>query len=157
MRSWSVAVWASRAALAWAVGGVAVAVTTSGCSQAGPRVQITLPPDGARFTQGATIRFEGAGGGHISDPTGPPLPSSAWVWTSDRDGVLGEGPNLERNDLSIGAHVITLRVDAWRGPLEDEITIHVRAPPSAGRLWPRDGKWIGSVLALLRDGGMRGV
>lgn len=129
MRISPVTVLASKAALVAVLCGAVLVGATSSCSEAGPQVEIFLPPDGARFTQGDTIRFEGAGGGHISDPAGPPLPSSAWVWMSDRDGVLGEGPNLERSDLSVGEHVITLRVDAWRGPLEDEITIHVKAPP----------------------------
>jgi hypothetical protein len=90
-------------------------------------VSIFFPPDGAHFFAGDTIHFAAEGSG-LSHPTDPPS-SIELVWTSSRDGFIGEGPRLDRNDLSVASHRITLRANGSVGSAEDAITIYVDPKP----------------------------
>lgn len=50
-----------------------------------------------------------------------------WRWTSDLDGELGGTALFARNDLSMGEHLITLRVQNSAGVvLRDQIRIFIR-------------------------------
>ncbi len=67
-----------------------------------PVVTIVAPMDGARLGDPSNVRFAGI----AEDPEDGPLPPDWMSWTSDVDGVLGNGPELFRS-LSIGRHRIT--------------------------------------------------
>lgn len=67
---------------------------------------ITEPVDNSQFSFGELIIFSGAG----IDPEDGVLPDDSLKWTSGRDGQMGSGPLIGKNDLSINRHVITLTV-----------------------------------------------
>ena len=69
-----------------------------------PVVTITTPTDSSLLRAGRDIVLQGKG----EDPEDGELAASALVWSSDVDGVLGEGLLVTRDDLSIGPHLITL-------------------------------------------------
>lgn len=69
-----------------------------------PSVEILLPDSGATFSAGELITFEGS----ATDTEDGDLTGEALVWETDRDGEIGTGPSLSRDDLSIGAHTVTL-------------------------------------------------
>ncbi len=71
-----------------------------------PTALINAPADGATFAPGANVLFVGDG----FDLEDGSLPDSRLVWSSDRDGDLGAGRTVERNNLSPGTHHITLTV-----------------------------------------------
>ena len=69
-----------------------------------PSVEILSPDDGATFSSGESITFDGS----ATDPEDGELTGDALVWDSDREGEIGTGQSLTRDDLSIEAHTITL-------------------------------------------------
>lgn len=71
-----------------------------------PEVEIVSPAEGGSFDAGTEVTLTGL----ASDLDGDELAAPAYVWTSDRDGPLGSGPNLTVNGLSLGGHVLTLTV-----------------------------------------------
>jgi Carboxypeptidase regulatory-like domain len=75
-----------------------------GAANRSPVVTIHNPTDGSQVTQGTAIAFQGS----AMDPEDGALSGAAMAWTSDRDGTLGTGTDVTRNDLSVGTHVITL-------------------------------------------------
>jgi hypothetical protein len=84
----------------------------SGCGQAGndtviidntPRAKILLPGD-KEFFEGATINFAGLFTGQ--DTCGS---RCVYAWYSSRDGLLGGGLSIYRNNLSVGLHLIEFR------------------------------------------------
>lgn len=88
-----------------------------------PQVFITAPADGASFTQGQMILFTGA----TLDTDEGPLAADRLVWTSDRDGFLGEGDELAVTTLSPGRHMITLTATDSAGLVaETAIRVSVR-------------------------------
>ena len=99
-----------------------------------PTVEIVSPAEDDAPPSGVqTIRFEATAGDRDEV-----LPDSAVSWSSDRDGVLGNGGVLERraDQLSEGTHVITATVTDGRGASgSDTQTIEVfrvaPPPPSA--------------------------
>lgn len=76
-----------------------------------PTALITAPADGAAYAPGQTVLLIGDG----FDPEDGSLPESRFIWTSDRDGVLGTGRTVERTDLSAGTHLLTLTVGDSQG------------------------------------------
>ena len=70
----------------------------------GGTLQIDAPGDGSVFPFGEQIVFQGQG----MDPVKGSLTFLDLTWESDKDGVLGMGNTLPRNDLSQGEHTITL-------------------------------------------------
>jgi hypothetical protein len=70
-----------------------------------PSVQITAPSAGATFAEGEPVAFAGS----ATDADDGDLTTSL-VWTSSRDGVIGNGGSFTRSDLSPGAHTITAEV-----------------------------------------------
>jgi len=69
-----------------------------------PVVTITSPKDGDVFIVGEEITFSGT----ATDSTTGSLPDEALIWTSDRDGEIGQGGTFTSSDLSEGVHKITL-------------------------------------------------
>jgi hypothetical protein len=78
---------------------------TEGLPSDPPTVTITAPADGTAVALGAPVTLSGV----ASDPEEGDL-SRAIVWSSDRDGVLGQGASLSVSRLSIGTHVIAAKV-----------------------------------------------
>jgi photosystem II stability/assembly factor-like uncharacterized protein len=90
-----------------------------------PLVTIASPEEGASFSQGEPIVFEGS----AVTPGGVPLTGDALRWVSDRDGELGTGRTLTRSDLSVGAHVITLEAtDAFGAVGSASVEVRVTDP-----------------------------
>ncbi len=69
-----------------------------------PVAQITSPADGAAYTVGDTIQFEGS----ATDTEDGVLSGASLVWASDIDGQVGTGGTCSSDGLSPGAHQITL-------------------------------------------------
>lgn len=106
-----------------------------------PAASIITPTDDARFTEGATITFSGAG----VDSEDGNLTGSSLVWTSSEDGQLGTGTMLEKNDLSVATHTITITVTDSGGETgNDTVVIGVIAStentaPTATIVTPTSG------------------
>ncbi len=69
-----------------------------------PDVTITNPLDGNTYTEGDSITFSGS----VYDVDEGALMNNCQVWTSSVDSQIGRGASFSRNDLSAGAHIITL-------------------------------------------------
>ena len=92
---------------------------------ASPVVTITSPFDGAQFSTGALVTFEGS----ASDAEDGDLTSNV-VWTSDWDGEIGTGESVSTNSLSTNMHVITASVtDSGSKSDSDSIMVTVGEPP----------------------------
>lgn len=65
---------------------------------------ITSPADGFKVNLGLPVTFEGSAADHQDGAIG----SEKLVWSSDRDGYLGQGEKITLNSLSAGWHLITL-------------------------------------------------
>ncbi len=71
-----------------------------------PQAAILAPEADATFVISQTVLLHGSG----YDLEDNLLPDTAFVWQSDREGVLGTGAELAINTLSPGAHLLTLQV-----------------------------------------------
>ena len=69
-----------------------------------PVADINSPSDGSSFIAGDVISFIGSATDHEDGN----LTAGSLVWTSNIDGQLGTGININKSDLSIGNHIITL-------------------------------------------------
>lgn len=69
-----------------------------------PKAWMSLPNHRSTHEQGASIAFEGRG----TDQEDGALTGASLVWWSDRDGELGTGASMTRNNLSAGEHLISL-------------------------------------------------
>lgn len=76
-----------------------------------PLVVILGPVNGQTIPAGTPLRLIGA----AYDPEDGMLPSSSLTWTSDRDGLMGQGERLRMRSLSRGPHVITLTATDSQG------------------------------------------
>jgi hypothetical protein len=85
-----------------------------------PTATIDQPTSGATFCAGEMVTFRGS----AYDVNQPLLPESAFVWSSNLNGNLGTGSTRSINTLSVGSHVITLRVTDSSG-LWDEADINL--------------------------------
>ncbi len=93
-----------------------------------PFVTISLPADGASFTEGAPIAFAGA----ASDPEDGDL-TPGLVWTSSLDGPIGTGGSFLRSDLQPGLHVIYAVVtDSGDFAGESQITLSITPNTAPG-------------------------
>lgn len=111
-----------------------------------PTATITQPDTGAAFCVGQTIIFRGS----AIDPNQPGgLPESAFAWRSNVNGNLGTGSTRPVSTLSVGSHIVTLRVTD-NGGLWDEASINLtilsnthpsclNLPPSAQITSPANG------------------
>jgi uncharacterized protein YjdB len=115
--------------LVWARAG-GVTATASLTVHAPPAVGITAPEDSASFAAGDAVRLDGWGT-RMADV---PLPDSALVWTSDRDGEIGTGPVVTTTVLSVGDHTITLTGTSEHG-LSSTATVRltIEEAPAAPR------------------------
>lgn len=88
-----------------------------------PGLEILSPSEGAEFNYLDPISFE-ALADDLEDGVSDP---STWVWSSDRDGILGTGDALSVNawNLSEGQHEISLSVSDTAGHVA-RATRHVR-------------------------------
>ena len=88
-----------------------------------PVAAIEAPLDQAAFAYGENVLLLGEG----MDLEEGSLPDSALTWTSSLDGVLGTGKWLERSNLRLGRHVITLTARDGQGSQSSaSVTIVVR-------------------------------
>lgn len=90
-----------------------------------PTALISAPVDGSTFAPGENVLLVGDG----FDLEDGSLPDSRLIWSSDRDGVLGIGRTVERNDLSAGTHHVTLTVgDSAGNQATATSTLTIRRP-----------------------------
>lgn len=86
-----------------------------------PSAVIMAPCDGASVAQDLSVRLRGA----AVDPEAGWLTGASLVWTSDRDGYLGTGQDLQVL-LTPGAHVVTLTAtDALGGVARHQVNVTV--------------------------------
>jgi hypothetical protein len=105
--------------------GVAV-ITLVACQGPDAKASISSPDNLAHYVAGDSIWFQGeVGSNHPVDIA----VQGDWVWTSDLDGELGDRALFRRNDLSLGEHLITLRVRNDAGlVLRDQVRIFIDPP-----------------------------
>jgi hypothetical protein len=95
-----------------------------------PSLSITAPGTGAATFPGLAVEFAAA----ASDAEDGDL-SATVAWSSDLDGPLGTGANVQRTDLAVGTHLVSAAVtDAGGLAASTSITLTVVpvAPPSSG-------------------------
>lgn len=71
-----------------------------------PQAAISWPPDGSNFESGQSIILNGT----ATDPDGLPIDENNLSWTSDLNGLLGNGKEVLISELLTGTHTITLSV-----------------------------------------------
>ena len=98
-----------------------------GCKHRGTRLTIGFPKNDSHFARGDTIHFAAD---LNSDVDFGVIPSSAWTWTSDRDGTLAKSPRLDTPNLSPGKHVITVTVPHRLGTSSANVTVFVDSAAS---------------------------
>ena len=76
-----------------------------------PVVVILSPTDEARFEYGTNVVFSGS----ASDAEDVVVPASALQWSSDVDGLIGNGATVQTAGLSEGTHQITLTATDSQG------------------------------------------
>ncbi len=101
-------------------GNASVRITVK--SNAIPVVTINSPRDGAYYRTGTKVIFEGV----AVDEEDPSFPNGAFVWRSNRSGVLGTGPRLEKSDLATASHTVTLSVADQQGQTgQATVVVHI--------------------------------
>ena len=99
----------------------AIATATTPAPNKSPTLVITTPADNSVFTRGTKIQFSAT----ATDQEDGNL-SSAIIWRSNRDGVLGTGASLLLN-LSAGTHIISGTVtDTAQSTVSRSITVVVQ-------------------------------
>jgi hypothetical protein len=92
-----------------------------------PLMHLASPLDGDALPAGEAVVFRG----YAVDVEDIVLEDSAYRWTSDRDGELGQGPTLWGIPLSAGEHQITLTVTDRSGKSTSESVKITIAGPEA--------------------------
>lgn len=101
-----------------------VSVTIEPVTNTAPDVAIASPAEGATYTQGSAISFQGYA---QDDEDGNLTPSL--TWSSNLSGNLGLGGAFSLSNLPVGAHQITAAVnDAAGNPGSAVVNIVVQAP-----------------------------
>ncbi len=91
-----------------------------------PEVFIFAPKPGARYMAGMNVTLSGRAN---DDQDGNLYSSTAPVWSSDQDGVLGRGVEVNLHTLSVGTHTITLSATNSLGLTgSTSVTITIEAP-----------------------------
>jgi hypothetical protein len=104
-----------------AAGAPLLLLVTAGLPSDPPVITIEAPAEGATVALGAPLTLSATA---IDAEEGDLSPLI--VWSSDRDGTLGQGPALTVGALSAGAHVITAKVtDASGGMATGSVSITV--------------------------------
>ena len=107
--------------------------TTFTVADSAPRA-IILNPDGSTVPVGATVSLTGIG---TDLEQGPITTPASFAWTSDRDGALGAGPEIQTRKLSRGVHRIVLTVNDDNGHTgRASILLYVGVDPLQGT-WTR--------------------
>lgn len=104
-----------------------------------PTLSVTIdnPPNNSTFNQGDTISFEGTETGGVWPYT--------FTWTSNLDGVIytsAANPDFTKNNLSVGAHTITLTATDNAGQIASAniaLTINPPLPLTATINSPNNG------------------
>ena len=100
-----------------------------------PTASITAPANGAMFNAGDPVLFTGSANDHDDGDLTANL-----SWSSNIDGVIGNGGSFSTAALSSGAHVITAQVtDSGGAPASDTIALTVNTAPSVAVTAPVDG------------------
>ncbi len=113
-----------------------------------PRVAITSPSNGARYTSGSAIRFEGQAPDEDGDL------ADQLVWISDVDGEIGGGSAFTRV-LSVGAHNVTAFATDSRGVegfASVFFTVAPNEPPTVIITSPTDGRSFPFDAVILFEG-----
>ena len=99
-----------------------------------PTVRISTPADGSRYFDYQPVPFDASA---TSDPEGQEL---TFTWTSDVDGLLGQGPSVSRR-LTAGPHTITVwAFDGWANVSKSvHITVQLTYPPTVVITLPLEG------------------
>ncbi len=94
-----------------------------------PEAEILFPRDGDVFTENEEVHLSGRG----TDPEDGRLIGDALAWTSDVEGELGNGEELEgaAGRLRLGSHILTLTVtDSGNSSHADSIQITIEEGPN---------------------------
>jgi tetratricopeptide (TPR) repeat protein len=115
-----------------------------------PSVSIWSPVDGADYRKGQEVTFVGVG----SDLDGN---ITSYLWTSDKDGVIGTTSSFTFSGLSLGLHTITLTLTDNDGlTSSDSVQISVKPgqAPTASIIEPNDGDVFksGDIIYFVGDG-----
>ena len=91
-----------------------------------PVLAVQSPAQGAQFNQGVNITFTAT----ANDPEALDI-SGDITWTSNRDGLIGNGGSFAKNNLTVGAHAITVRISDGQNVVTQirNITIGAVTPP----------------------------
>jgi len=89
-----------------------------------PWVDVLTPDAGKHFPRGATVVLHGS----AWDLEDRALDGASLVWTSDVDGEVGTGRLTSTAELSVGAHVLTLRATDSDGRVASAATSIVVGP-----------------------------
>ena len=105
-----------------------------------PIATISSPSEGSTYTLGDTITFTGTG----EDAEDGTLSGTSLVWTSSLYGEIGTGTSFTLDDLSVGAHTITLTAtdsEGTTGTSSIGITVNPvgNTLPTATIISPLDG------------------
>lgn len=96
-----------------------------------PTANILRPNNNAIFKESNTVTLSASG-------------DNAWTynWLSDVDGNLGSGKSISLSDMSIGKHIISLRVENGAGVSIDKRVIYIlpQQSPSGSIISPVDGQ-----------------
>jgi hypothetical protein len=95
-----------------------------------PLVLIERPDEGARLAVGQPVEMVGSAFDPEDAARGMEIPHDNYIWRSNRDGVLGNGPELYVASLSPGHHTLLFEVrdsDGHSGV--DTVRIGVGVPP----------------------------
>jgi len=88
-----------------------------------PIVTIISPQDGANISKGDVVKLDGTATTFDKEFIVNP---DAYVWNSDKDGLLGTGAVISTGSLSSGQHKITLQVKDKDGAVNTaKITIYI--------------------------------
>ena len=113
--------------------------------------QIVWPVTDSTFQVGANIPFFGQASYIQNDEL---------TWTSSIDGVIGDGPSFDKNNLSVGTHTILLREaytwggQTWRGQAVVTITITDLPPVMPMLTSPVEGGIYKAGFPILFDCGV---
>jgi uncharacterized repeat protein (TIGR01451 family) len=111
-----------------------------------PDVQIQSPAYGTIIAVSQTLELQGV----AYDPDLGDLPREKVQWSSDRDGLLGNGAHLSVTGLSVGVHKITLTANDGSGGV-NWVTVQVIVVAQPDLVPPPDDALVASPGALTFD------